>query len=103
MSAVTTVEMPDGQAVEIPARIITVAQTEERHPAVKGRLRGFILRADLGDPDYDKLREAVIRLGRSVYIDESRFLAWMRSHAGAAPAQPRNPHGRGGKRAGAAA
>lgn len=97
MSAATIIPMPDGQPVEIPARLSTVAQIEDRHPGVKGRIRGFILRADLRDPDYDGLRDAVIRLGRSVYIDESRFLAWMRTHTGTPPARPRNVDGRAGK------
>lgn len=96
-NAVTTIHAPDGQPVEYPARIVTVNQLEEKHTALKGRVRQFILRADLAAPDYVGLRDAVIRLGRSVYIDEVRFLDWFRGHSGNPPAQARNPHGRGGK------
>jgi len=96
-AAATTIHAPDGQAVEYPACLLTVAQLEERHPGVKGRVRGFILRADLNAPDYAGLRDAIIRLGRSVYIDEVRFLAWLRMLAGAPPEPSRNPHGRAGK------
>lgn len=93
----TTIHAPDGQPVEYPARLLTVRQTEDAHPAFKGRLRTFILHADLNAPDYAGLRDAVIRLGRSVYIDEGRFLSWLHTRRGAPPAAPRNPHGRGGK------
>ena len=93
----TTIAALDGQPVQYPARLLTVNQLEEAHPALKGRVRGFILRADLGAPDYAGLRDAVVRLGRSVYVDEVPFLAWLHSLRGAPPARPRNPHGRGGK------
>ena len=59
-------------------------------------LRVF-LRADLNAPDYAGLRDAVVRLGRSVYIDEGPFLAWLSTRRAAPPVAPRNPHGRGGK------
>ena len=59
-AAATTIHAPDGQAVEYPACLLTVAQLEERHPGVKGRVRGFILRADLNAPDYAGLRDAII-------------------------------------------
>jgi len=99
VAAVTTIQAQDGQSVEYPARLLTVSQLEERHPALKGRTRAFILRADLNDADYVGLRDAVVRLGRSVYLDEVRFLLWLDSHRGAPPAQPRNPDGRAGKKA----
>lgn len=95
----TTIHTPDGKAVDFPACLVTVKQIEERHPALAGRVRGFILRADLNDPDYAGLRDAVIRLGRSVYIDEPQFIAAMRAHAGRPASPPRSPHGRAGKRA----
>lgn len=95
---VTTIATPDGQPVEYPARLLTVAQLETAHPALKGRVRGFILRADLASPDYVGLRDAVVRLGRSVYIDERPFLAWLHTRRGAPPERARNPTGRGGKR-----
>lgn len=95
----TKIETPDGQSVDYPARLVTVAQLEDRNPGLKGRVRGFIMRADLNSPEYAGIRDAVIRLGRSVYIDEPRFIAALREHAGKAPAQPRNPDGRAGKKA----
>lgn len=93
----TTIQTPDGKSVEYPSRLLTVKQTEEAHPAFKGRIRSFILRADLNAPDYAGLRDAVVRLGRSVYIDEGPFLAWLSTRRAAPPVAPRNPHGRGGK------
>lgn len=93
----TSISTPDGARVEYPACLVTVSQLEERHPALKGRVRSFILRADLGSPDYACLRDAIIRLGRSVYIDEPKFLEGLRTHAGKPAAAPRSPHGRGGK------
>ena len=53
-------------------------------------------RADRGSPDYACLRDSIIRLGRSIYIDEPKFIEGMRTHLGKAPAIARNPHGRGG-------
>ena len=94
----TTIQSTDGQPVEYPARLVTVSQLEAAHPALKGRVRGFLVRADWSQPDYQGLREAVVRIGRSVYIDEPRFLGWVTSHRAAGPATPRNPHGRAGKR-----
>ena len=93
----TTIHAPDGQPVEYPARIVTVKQFEANNPGFAGRTRGFILRADLNDPDYAGLRDAIVRLGRSVYVDEPRALAWLHTRRGTPPARPRNPHGRGGK------
>jgi hypothetical protein len=90
----TTLSTPQGGTVDYPACLVTVAQLEERHPALKGRVRSFILRADLGSPDYAPLRDAIIRLGRSVYIDEPKFLEGLRTHAGKPASTPRNPHGR---------
>ncbi len=95
----TTIHAPDGQPVEYPARLLTVAQLEAAHPAINGRLRSWILRSDLNDPDYAGLQGAIIRLGRSVYVDEVLFLAWLRSRSGLPAARPRNPRGRGGKAA----
>ena len=93
----TTIHAPDGQPVEYPARITTIKQFEAENPGFEGRTRGFILRADLNDPDFAGFRDAVIRLGRSVYIDVPKALAWLQTRRGAPPARPRNPHGRGGK------
>ena len=78
-------------------RLITVPQAVERHPAFEGRIRGFIVRADRQEPDYAGLRAAIVRIGRSVYLDEYKFLDWVDSRRAAAPDAPRNPHGRAGK------
>lgn len=90
-------QLPVPQPTDGPPRLLTVAQLEAAHPALKGRVRSFVVRADCYQAGYDGLREAVVRIGRSVYIDEPRFLGWVQTHRGAAPAQPRNPHGRGGR------
>lgn len=95
--SVARIEALDGQPVDYPSRLLTVAQLEEAHPALKGRVRGYIVRADYNSGGFDGLRDAVVRIGRSVYIDEPRFLGWVQSHRGAAPALPRNPDGRAGK------
>jgi hypothetical protein len=75
----------------------TVAQFEDRHPATKGRLRRWILHADAGCAGFDGLRGGVIRIGRSVMLDEASVLQWLNSHAGQPPSSARNPHGRAGK------
>lgn len=82
------------------ARLLTVAQLEAAHPGFKGRLRSFILRADADIPGYSGLRAAVVRPGggRSVYIDEVRFLEWLDRHRGAAPSPSHNPDGRGAQK-----
>ncbi len=99
MPSSTTLTAPNGDVFEYPSTLLTVAQIEEKHPGLKGRVRGIIFRADFNDPDYGGFREAVIRLGRSVYIDEVPFLVALRAHAGHPPARARSPHGRGGNAA----
>lgn len=81
---------------EASTRLLTKKQLAERHPALAGRIPHFVVRADRGDPDYVGLRRAIVRIGRSVYIDEPPFEHWLNTLRGAAPDQPRNPHGRGG-------
>lgn len=56
-----------------PIRACTIAQIEAQQPGVKGRLRQWIHRADAGDADFAWLKLCVIRVGRSVLIDEVRF------------------------------
>jgi hypothetical protein len=99
----TTIPTQHGQPIDFPSRLLTVTQAEEAHPATKGRLRTWMVKSDCGNPDFAGLRDAVVRLGRSVYIDEPFFVAWLRSRAGAPPSPSRNPHGRAGKRLRAAA
>lgn len=56
-----------------PIRAFSVDQMEAEHPGIKGRLRQWIHRADAGDPDFAWLKFCIIRVGRSVLIDEVRF------------------------------
>jgi hypothetical protein len=77
---------------------LTVAQFEALHPGLKNRMRGYIMRADIGLGDYAGLAEAIIRVGRSVVIDESAAIRWLRSRAGQPKSRGRNPHGRAGRR-----
>jgi hypothetical protein len=86
-----------GKSVEGP--ILTVSQLEEKHPALKGRLRGYILRADLGFSLYAGLADAVIRVGRSVMVDEAAALRWLETRKHQPRSRGRNPHGRAGKHA----
>lgn len=72
-----------------PLRLRTVRQTEERHPGLEGRLRAWICRADAGDPEYSWMREAIVRVGRSVFIDELSFDYWLIKQAGKPPAPSR--------------
>ena len=97
--AKTTIETLDGQTVDFPAKLVTVKQLEDKNQGLQGRVRGYLVRADWGQPDYVGLRDAIVRIGRSVYIDEPLFFRWIESHRASAPAAPRNPHGRAGKRA----
>jgi hypothetical protein len=59
----------------------TINQIEERNPGVKGRMRSWIHRADRGDPEFAGLRHAIIRVGRSVLVDELRFIEFLRQRA----------------------
>jgi hypothetical protein len=56
-----------------PIRAYTVDQIEADNPGLKGRLRTWIKRADAGDPAFAWLKFCVIRVERSVFIDEVRF------------------------------
>jgi hypothetical protein len=56
-----------------PIRAYSIDQIEADNPGIKGRLRGWIHRADAGDPEFAWLKFCVIRVGRSVLIDEVRF------------------------------
>jgi hypothetical protein len=70
--------------------VCSVLQIEQRHPGLQGRMRGWIHRADSGDPEFAGLRRAVIRVGRSVLIDELRFVEFLRQRSLIPPAPPRN-------------
>lgn len=56
-----------------PIRAFSVDQIDAAHPGIKGRLRTWIKRADAGDPAFAWLKFCVIRVERSVFIDEVRF------------------------------
>ena len=56
-----------------PLRAYSIDQIETEHPGVKGRLRQWIARSDADDPAFAWLKFCVIRVGRSVLIDEVRF------------------------------
>jgi hypothetical protein len=71
--------------------LLTIGQVEERHPALKGRLRAWVHRADCGDPDFALLRVAIVRVGRSVFLSQSFFATFIEQHRGSGlPAPPRN-------------
>jgi hypothetical protein len=74
---------------ETQLRALTVKQTEAAHPGVQGRLRSWIHRADSGDPEFTGLRQAVIRVGRSVLVDELRFVEFLRQRSLIPPAPDR--------------
>ena len=94
----TPIDTPSGETLEYPAKLVTVAQYETNNPGLKNRMRGYILRADLHSPDFEGLREAIVRIGRSVYLDEPRADSWVNTRRTAPAALPRNPHGRAGKK-----
>jgi hypothetical protein len=72
-----------------PIRAFSVDQIETEHPGIKGRLRTWIKRADAGDPAFAWLKFCVIRVERSVFIDEIRFRdsLYQRTAIPAAPAR----------------
>lgn len=68
-----------------PMKVCTVDDEEEMNPGLKGRLRQWIKRADAGDPRFDWLRAAVVRVGGSVYIDDIKFRYGLAMHTGQRP------------------
>lgn len=91
--------IPDLEDV-ICGPVLTVRQFEDKHTGTKGRMRGYIFRADLGVPDFEGLRGAVIRVGRTVLLDEGAVLAWMGTRTQQPKGAARNPHGRAGLKSG---
>jgi len=81
-----------------PMRMLTVDQTEEAHPAFKGRLRAWIHRADANDPDFTGLSLAVVRVGRSIFIDDVRFREFLYQRSAMPPAPSRRDGVRTAKR-----
>ena len=72
-----------------PLRLRTIKQTEQHHPGLEGRMRDLVRRCDAGHPDYVWMREAIVRIGRSIYIDEIAFDLGLIEHTAAAPAPSR--------------
>jgi len=72
-----------------PMRACTVQQLEARHPATAGRLRSWVHRADAGDATFAALKPAIIRIGRSLLIDEPQFERFLRQHSSRPPAPNR--------------
>jgi hypothetical protein len=68
----------------------TVEQMEEGHPGIRGKLRGWITKADAGDPTFGWLRMCIIRIGRSVLINDVEFRLHLYAHTGTPPAPARN-------------
>ena len=68
-------------------RLHTVEQMESKHPALLGRLRTWIHKADAGHPTFIGLRRATVRVGRSLFINEAAFEEWLGQRAGM-PAAP---------------
>lgn len=70
-------------------RLQTVQQTESIHPALRGRLRNWIHKSDAGHPDYMGLRRAVVRVGRSLFLNAFALDEWLAQRAAMPPTAPR--------------
>lgn len=86
-----------GSIEALAGPVLTIRQFESKHPASARRLRGWIFRADIGMPDFSGLSDAVIRVGRSVMVDEPTVLRWLASRTNQPKSPARNPHGSAGK------
>ena len=93
MPAATAVRRSTRAPEPPPLRLFTVNQLEAAHPGVAGRVRGWIKRADAGDPAFIALRRAVVRVGRSVLLDEIKFRDFCYQRSAAPPTPGRNPEG----------
>ena len=89
-----TIETPAG-SIELPARLLTIRQLEERHPALAGSLRRCVRLAELGVREYEALCPAIYRIAGHVYVDEAPFSEWLRLHASKPRAQRRGGESRG--------
>lgn len=72
-----------------PLRAFTIEQIEAEHPGLKGRIRQWIKRADAGDPDFRWLARAVIRVGRSVLLDDVELRSGLHQRTAIPPAPRR--------------
>jgi hypothetical protein len=71
-------------------RLLTCDQVEEAHPAFnKQKLRTLISKADNGDPNFADFKAAIVRVGRSVFIDDVRFRAILSARRNLPPAPSR--------------
>jgi hypothetical protein len=77
-----TVERPE-------IRLLTVEQSEDKHQALKGKLRTWIHRADAGDADYVALRRAIVRVGRSVFLNDVALTEFFYQRSSMPPAPSR--------------
>lgn len=73
-----------------PIRAFSIGQIEAEHPGIKGRLRGWIKRADAGDEAFRWLKLATIRVADSVLIDDIRFRAGLYERTAFPPRPARN-------------
>jgi len=73
-----------------PIRAYSVDQIENENPGVKGRVRQWIKRADAGDPEFAWLKFCIIRIGRSVLIDDVRWRDSLHQRTAIPAATPRN-------------
>ena len=70
-------------------RLLTVPQAEAKHPALEGRVRDWIRRADAGDPDYIGLRRAIVRVGRNVFLNDPALSEFFYQRSAMPPAPSR--------------
>jgi hypothetical protein len=54
------------------------------------QIRAWIMRADAGDPQFALLKPAIVRIGRSVFIDRPLFAAFIDSRRSAPPSPARS-------------
>lgn len=77
------------EASHEPMRLLTHDQAVETHPALAGRLRTWIAKSDSGDPIFAGLKPAIVRVGRSVYIDDVKLRAFLAAFSSRPPAPSR--------------
>jgi hypothetical protein len=75
-------------------RVCTVEQEEAEHPGLKGKLRDWNKQAYAGNPDYAWFTLCIIRVGRTVLIDDVRLRDMLYQRTALPPAPPRNPEGK---------
>lgn len=73
-----------------PLQLVTIEQFESEHPALKGRIRDWIKRADASNVEYVGFRRAIVRVARSVMINRLAANEWIAQRSAMPPAPPRN-------------